>query len=575
MQKGIIVFYFFLFFLNSVKPVIAEEIERGSFQQPGLGLETIAKKVIKKESVPNYHMEQMKCSDCHGVKPNIAKDKSGTVKLIKNNINELCDKCHDGENLHPISIVPSEVKVSDDLPLDTRGKNKGKITCITCHAIHLNDAYNYLLRGFPLSNIDGDASILKSEQKIFFKDRQDLCKSCHEKMFLEKNPHNRQSKSCTFCHTKDPKEVTEKEVLEISRTFKKDIVKLCNFCHSKTREAHYLAVNPFYDKDLKKEISMANIVLINGKTICVSCHDPHGTTKQPFNLRDNYIKLSEKSKRINPHWTETFCLCCHKEKDDGKLELKFNGDYNKICNECHETNEARANIHPVGKVPRIRKNLKIINDLPLQEGRLTCLTCHDVRKQEKNDKKEKETNPYFLNNILAKDKKEICFKCHIQEKFSETNAHDQVTDEGEVNEEICIYCHISRPDREVIGLEDIDPTIEDLSFLCSRCHNDGPHPAKTNHLVKLPEAKLERKLHYESINNVIYPLDARKRIFCGTCHNVHESGIVKNKKAAKGADQSNRVRLPLLKGELCIMCHEKETGFKYIENRSFDSIKIH
>ncbi len=568
MQKGTIVFFAFLFFgVITISTISNEEKEtlKKDIQQHGLALEDMVTKKIQKNELRNYHLEEMGCSDCHGEQPKIGKDTQSTVKLVEENINVLCSKCHEGDNLHPVSVEAAppgtNIKVPDFLPLGTRGINKGKITCITCHAIHLQDAINYLLRGFPLNRKEVvDISIIESERKTFFQERQDLCKACHDVDFIKKNPHNRQTKSCKFCHAKDPNESAN-----IDDTFKNDILKLCNFCHAKKREAHYLSVNPFYDKELKKEINKLGIVLIDGKIVCVSCHDPHGETELPHALRDNYVSLAEKSNRINPHWTGVFCYSCHK-REESKLGFKFNGDYNKICNWCHETKEARGNIHPIGIVPTIREGLRIPKEFPLQAGRLTCMTCHNARIQEKNDKKTQELNENFLIGFPYKDKNEMCFKCHIRKNFNKINAHDQISDEGEISEENCVYCHTSRPDRKVEGMDYIDPTIEDLTYLCIRCHDESVHPAKVNHLLKMPEEKLRRKHQYESVSNVLYPLDARGRIFCGTCHNVHESGIVKSNRASKGSDVSQRIRLPLLKGELCLVCHNKDAGGKEQED---------
>ncbi|MBI5206214.1 MAG: hypothetical protein HY934_00305 [Candidatus Firestonebacteria bacterium] len=567
MQKGIIAISAFLFFFGLVKRTGGEKkegkAEQGSFKQQGLGLEVTVTKVIRKKEKENYHLESMNCDDCHGYRPDITKEKRDKIRLVEENIIILCNKCHEGDNLHPVGVIPdldkTGIRVPEYLPLGIKGDNKNRIICTTCHAVHINDASNYLLRGFLPSNKDREESILESERASFFQERSELCEACHTKAFLELNPHNRRTKSCKFCHIETP----EGEI-NIEETFNKDIVKLCNFCHNKTRDAHYLAVNPFYDNELKKEISKYKIVLINGKTVCVSCHDPHGGSKLSHYLRENYVTLAERSKRINPHWIGTFCLSCHENKSDNNKEtrelgFKFERDYNKICNWCHETKEARQNIHPVNMVPQKRVNLRITREFPLQEGRLTCVSCHDVRKQEKYDKEQKKLDPNFLIGGPYKDKNEMCFRCHIQKKFSEINAHDQITDEGEIKNENCIYCHTSRPDREVEGLENIDPTIEDLSYLCTRCHENINHPAKRKHLVKMSKEKYRRKLHYESLNNVFYPLDARNYIFCGTCHSVHESGIVKSTKASKGSDMSQRVRLPLTKGELCLVCHDKDS----------------
>ena len=58
----------------------------------------------------------------------------------------------------------------------------------------------------------------------------------------------------------------------------------------------------------------------------------------------------------------------------------------------------------------------------------------------------------------------------------------------------------------------------------------------------------------EKKNNIVLPLEPGSgKVFCGTCHNPHEKGVIKLKAAAKGADANKRLRMQ----KICKNCHDK------------------
>jgi len=119
---------------------------------------------------------------------------------------------------------------------------------------------------------------------------------------------------------------------------------------------------------------------------------------------------------------------------------------------------------------------------------------------------------------------------------------------------------------DALRIEEVDFHISgDLSKMCMGCHPWKPHPGgafsfgkkkneKADHLVKMPD-HIQR--HYEKKqenSNVLLPLDpGTGKIFCGTCHNPHEAGVVRNVAAATGADSKQRLRLK----NICVQCHDK------------------
>jgi len=97
------------------------------------------------------------------------------------------------------------------------------------------------------------------------------------------------------------------------------------------------------------------------------------------NRQGQIVSASEgATKAAEYHYTGKYCTDCHEQipQEGGNQFLKYGGDFNKLC-KCHV--EAPVNyIHPVGIAPSHEKKAKIPADFPLQEGKITCLTCHDI-----------------------------------------------------------------------------------------------------------------------------------------------------------------------------------------------------
>jgi predicted CXXCH cytochrome family protein len=511
-----------------ILPVLAAAILLSSSQllaaEGGLNLEAAKDKTVEAFDKPNPHFE-LECSECHEGKPEFGKDTALTVKFVKDDKGDdgnvtLCYKCHDpSDNIHPINVNPAKgtppVKIPNIFPLEVRGARKGEVVCSTCHFIHSKTAGLMLLRGFPESSTEEDLA------KARFRDRRDLCKACHGDQLEKKSPHkgiDGDPKSCAFCHSKQPKKGEKAE-------FNKGLIELCDFCHAATKGAHYLLVNPFADPTLKGEIAKTKLPLMNGQYTCVSCHDPHGGTKEPKYLRDEFVTLALKSARIRPHFQQSFCLTCHKVKpkankgapDAQKLsEIPLlDPDPNKLCNRCHESGLSKANAHPITKVVKVGNMdypSRIPPTWPLYQGTLTCLTCHTAGDSPVYDK----TNPSFLRDGPFANRNDPCWKCHIREEFMAINPHlDINSGKG------CEFCHDSKPDMsKSIDIEKLKFK-GDIVILCIRCHDATAHPASIDHTV-VPNKELMLQKNIKIPKE--FPLDPKGRMTCATCHNPHAGG---------------------------------------------------
>ncbi len=515
--------------------------------------------------VPNIHL-QLGCETCHIEVPKdgLASKTKPAILTPNNDLIALCNTCHEGANLHPTNMDPSKadppMKIPAIFPIPKEGANKGVVTCVTCHYLHSESGGQKLLRGLPL---------MPGDPRAKFTNRMEMCRACHGKTLARKSPHKQDNEeSCSFCHATDPNEAEN-----IEDTIRGNVVQLCNFCHAKLSGAHFLKYNPFSDEALKEDIKNTDLVLVRGKYTCVTCHDQHGESNQKHYLREEFVNLAVKSKRINPHFTEVFCLSCHDRiiSEGEKPTFKF-PTINEVCNNCHATKEARGQIHPVGIKPPEAKDVKRykltrvpLDQFPLnKKGEIDCETCH--QRECKQDPKV--TGRIFLRGGPYKKRNDVCFKCHIKEEFQKLNPHKdsykKINGKVVINQKNCVFCHTTVPTKQVEGMEEVEDMQfkGDIVFLCIRCHPESNHPGtdiKTglgvDHLLIMPvngnDAKKVRPL--SEIDTDVLPLDPSGRITCSTCHMPHEPGLIEGVRGKIGGQQIQR--LDIRQGQLCDACH--------------------
>jgi len=268
---------------------------------------------------------------------------------------------------------------------------------------------------------------------------------------------------------------------------------------------------------------------------------------------------------IDPHFTGKDCNVCHElapEPGDKDLQLKFGGDDIAMCNSCHQTEYVKGDLHPVDIVPPEGDSIRVPAELPIYEGKITCRTCHDVYMQCKAQPSLQFENINFLRGAPYKKIIDLCFRCHNIEVYKKTNPHEQLDEEGNIVKERCLYCHQSLPDPDsVSGIEEVTFKT-DTSTFCAACHGEEEalHPAKANHILIPPQEMLTAIEASEKKFGVILPL-FKGELFCGTCHNPHDKGIIKREEASRGSEAEQRLRLDR-SYDLCIACHsEKEDLF--------------
>jgi len=277
----------------------------------------------------------------------------------------------------------------------------------------------------------------------------------------------------------------------------------------------------------------------------------------------------------NPHWDRKQCSTCHNgqaSKANPKLHIN---DVNSLCQVCHKHIPENLINHPVN----IKPTQAMIKRMPIEykktlktklarKGTMSCLTCHDVIMQCTLSKFVYRTrNSEFFRQGPFRGRTELCFKCHDKSKFKRFNPHKQISKNGTLRKNTCYVCH--KEVDKLLNLKSADNlkfNVSDYSKMCTGCHVWVPHPGgdlftfsfsrkkkeESNHLVKASDMvliQMKRKLPEQKF---YLPLEPKTgKVHCGTCHNVHQKGVIKNKIKAKGADSTNKLR----KKRMCDLCH--------------------
>ena len=313
---------------------------------------------------------------------------------------------------------------------------------------------------------------------------------------------------------------------------------------------------------MRVTVAIAFLALVLGNVPCLASQSE---PPAPIAFVDPSVTAA-----TNPHFSGKYCVECHLNvpKSIDNLQLRFVDDFFQTCR-CHGY-EPGTYIHPVNIVPSPAKQALIPADFPLQDGKISCATCHDIALQCREDDTAQKNNKTFLRGAPYANRTGLCIRCHKQGTYKAFDPHEQLDEEGRVIQEKCLYCHSEVPDVEhsTFGLRRTRRTlltktvklIGDLEVLCNRCHFNQSrfHPINADHFRVPPKRILENMRRSEKKLGVILPLDYDGEITCPTCHNPHERGVIPSGKAsAKGAGEKYRLRVPGAPTRMCLACHSK------------------
>lgn len=232
-----------------------------------------------------------------------------------------------------------------------------------------------------------------------------------------------------------------------------------------------------------------------------------------------------------PHQFSTQqCSICHISINTDPQ--KINGNISGSCALCHKDLSETIS-HPTDISPKIR----IPSDMPLIEGKLTCITCHEIHSSPLNVKGERS---YFLRKQEAGML--FCSSCHEINKSWHIDAIESAHNKARFTE------------------KDTRTHIDPISLLCIQCHDsyieEGTaylgsgiwmHSTSSEHPIGISyeDASLEKWRKFRPpamLDKAIRLYDGK--IGCGTCHDIYsreKDKLVMNNRGSK----------------LCLQCHIK------------------
>lgn len=180
----------------------------------------------------------------------------------------------------------------------------------------------------------------------------------------------------------------------------------------------------------------------------------------------------------NPHqFSQNDCFSCHftipQENDEGPLRLT--DTISRLCGRCHDMSKEIS--HQVDMVPT--GDIQVPKDMPLDEqGRVTCITCHDIHRPYKNPLTD--TRTYFLRRDVSG--KNFCLACHTtNESLAKINLASN--DPSSAGMAIPPVSHRPAMDKghgfAQFDVTDTSTELDPLSLACLECHGEPGSPPKT------------------------------------------------------------------------------------------------
>lgn len=258
----------------------------------------------------------------------------------------------------------------------------------------------------------------------------------------------------------------------------------------------------------------------------------------------------------NPHWASDGCRHCHDIRN-ARIQPLAPDKAESVCLNCHDGRRAKAEQHPVGLAFE-SEQVKKPEGWPLLDGRLSCVTCHNVRRACDQPTRLPDGNTGFIRDWQSSDPLAFCARCHVRsESHTRHNPHRMLTPSGELVKRACLLCHLSTPEATDRMARTGQPELRTNEFsLCLNCHSRHVDYFEPGHIG----AKVPQEIR-ETLRGRL-PLSDDDLILCSTCHNPHQAGLFpEGSELARGAmTYDGKVRSLGFRGldkELCLACHKK------------------
>ncbi|RJQ46472.1 MAG: hypothetical protein C4538_06630 [Nitrospiraceae bacterium] len=231
-----------------------------------------------------------------------------------------------------------------------------------------------------------------------------------------------------------------------------------------------------------------------------------------------------------PHrFSQSECTLCHTTEKPGNSDITM--EVTVACETCHP-DYPKTQSHPTDIYP----DISVPGDMPLNEGRLTCLTCHYAHIEHV---KQQNKEHYFLRRPVQGVI--FCSACH------------QINEKRHI-----VFQNIHKGQYEVT---DRNTRIDRMSLECIQCHDkyiaeplDSLGAGRWKHFKKefnhpigasyrdISSRKMNKFRPEHMLNEKIKLYDGK--MGCGTCHNIYS-------KERAMLIMDNRG------SRLCLECHSK------------------
>lgn len=243
------------------------------------------------------------------------------------------------------------------------------------------------------------------------------------------------------------------------------------------------------------------------------------------------IALSAVSEANKAHDFDKFdCYKCHRSpwKDPAKL---VNKSITELCINCHRM-VVKTSSHPIEMEPY---SAKVPTQMPLRNGLVTCVTCHDIHSEDETDSGERT----YLLRKTSSDDKSFCISCHNEDGMYDLSLANSEHIYGTDIAHVGVYYRKQKSSTE----------IDTLSTACLSCHDgtiayDPGHNGVGAHPIGIDyrNARMDN-LKLRPFRDVVGEIKLfNRKVSCGTCHDFYSNSKNKLVKSNRGS-------------KLCLSCH--------------------
>lgn len=262
----------------------------------------------------------------------------------------------------------------------------------------------------------------------------------------------------------------------------------------------------------------------------------------------------------NPHWSKQRCNACHEINGDRPQPIDPH-TVDALCLSCHDGKKAVAEAHPIGRLASAAGKSPP-SEWPLVDGRIACLTCHDIRRHCDPDVVRPGVNSALVRDFASDRRMDFCNHCHEGENLRRYNPHVQLAKSGAVNEQSCLICHVHEPAIPANGARRFSAELRsDGSATCLTCHGKHWDVSERGHVDRLASSKVKANIQQRQDHQAPGALPLwNNQVTCFSCHNPHQAGLFPTGSelgsiAAHSVDAQAYLRVDLI--DLCSYCHAK------------------